>query len=420
MILKDVNVEKREVKIGSIIFDEEIYARMEPDQSLISRYEENADQILDSNSRIQVSKDLKLIDGYHRLKAFQRVYGKDKKINVDFHDTDNRDYIELKSYAANTTHGQTNTAKENKRNISRLYARGFELDRIQDELGLSKSIIYAATKDRRAEEKQQLKKDIFEMYLRGWNTQQDVADEYDVSEAKINNVIKKLTSSTCGEFEENFKPLLYNIWNLKSQDNERKHFGAFPEVFLQNLLHYHTEPMDLIYDPFAGGGTTADVCKEMARRYYCSDRRVVPGREKDIREHDIAAGLPDDLQKPDMVFLDPPYWLQAENQYSEDEADLGNMSLEDFNKSMERLFNSITKRGVDKIALVIQPTQYKNDFNWTDHIFDFDKMLPKYDVEMRYILPYSSQQYQPQNVIKAKKENKALCLNRDLIIWSKS
>lgn len=51
-------------------------------------------------------------------------------------------------------------------------------------------------------------------------------------------------------------------------------------------------------------------------------------------------------------------------------------------------------------------------------MFDFDKMLTgKYDIEMRYILPYSSQQYNAQMVEKAKAENKTLGLNRDLVIW---
>jgi hypothetical protein len=54
------------------------------------------------------------------------------------------------------------------------------------------------------------------MYLRGWNTQQDVADEYDVSRPKIKSAIKNVESSTCGEIYNNFEPLLYNIWNLKT------------------------------------------------------------------------------------------------------------------------------------------------------------------------------------------------------------
>ena len=54
-------------------------------------------------------------------------------------------------------------------------------------------------------------------------------------------------------FGKDFKPLLYNIWNTPKQDNDRKHFGAFPVVFMENLLYYHTDPSDIVYDPFGGG-----------------------------------------------------------------------------------------------------------------------------------------------------------------------
>lgn len=36
---------------------------------------------------------------------------------------------------------------------------------------------------------------------------------------------------------------------------------------------------------------------------------------------------------------------------------------------------------------------------------------------MEYILPYSTQQYTPQCVDKAKESKKCLVLNRNLVIW---
>jgi len=128
--------------------------------------------------------------------------------------------------------------------------------------------------------------------------------------------------------------------------------------------------------------------------------------------------LPDGLPKPDMVFLDPPYWIQAEGLYSDSPNDLANMSLDNFYASMNKLFDNIYDRLINKIALVIQPTQYKNDMQFEDHIFKFNNMLQgKYKIEMRYILPYSTQQYNAQMVNKAKDERICLTNNRDLIIW---
>jgi hypothetical protein len=257
-----------------------------------------------------------------------------------------------------------------------------------------------------------------ELYLRAWNTQEAVAEAVDVTQPTVAGVVNSIKKDQLTDFYKSFEPLLYNIWNLPKQDNARAHFGAFPELFMQNLLHYHTEPLDIVFDPFGGGGTTVDVCKAMFRRYYVSDRLVTPGREADIRQHDIADGLPDDLPKPAMAFFDPPYWKQAEGQYSKDAADLGNMSLADFNASMQSLLDALAKRQVPRIAILIQPTQYKAAWQWTDHIFDFHAMLAdRYRIAMRYILPYSTQQYNAQMVDAAKETGHCLCLNRDLVIW---
>jgi hypothetical protein len=187
---------------------------------------------------------------------------------------------------------------------------------------------------------------------------------------------------------------------------------------MKSLLHYHTQPWDIVFDPFAGGGTTVDACKEMLRRYYCTDLIVKPGREKDIQQHDIKDGLPDGMPKPDLVFLDPPYWIQAEGLYSDSPDDLGNMSLDEFYNSIEYTLSEITVKKINRIAFVIQPTQYKNDFQWEDHIFKVNDMLSNnYEIEMRYILPYSTQQYNAQMVVAAKERKVCLGLNRDLVIW---
>jgi len=220
------------------------------------------------------------------------------------------------------------------------------------------------------------------------------------------------------EIGKNFKPLLYNIWNTPKQDNDRKHFGAFPEVFMENLIHYHTEPLDIVYDPFGGGGTTADVCKRMFRRYYVSDRKVIPGRERDIREWDIKDGLPEDLQKPALVFLDPPYWKQAEGKYSDDSEDLGNMNIEDFNNSMKSLLNELTKRKVERIAIVMSPTQWPSeDRKFIHHLVEFNTYLNKYELEIAYSLPYSTQQYNGNQVKIAKEQKFCMSLTRELWVW---
>ena len=418
MMLPEVAKEKIQVKISEIQFVPEFYARLESDQKLIADYEENITEILKGIECAHISQDNILIDGYHRWKAAERVFGKDALINVVKHMTDDKNYILLESYAANNKNGKRNSRAENVRNVRALYVRGFNLDQIQEKLSLSKSLVYSATTDDRKREKEERNQKIIDLYLKAENTLEAISELVNVPVKTIHDAVKNCENSTLGNFAKDFKPILYTVWNTPKGDDNTNHFGAFPAVFMENLLHYHTQPLDIVFDPFGGGGTTVDVCKRMFRRYYVSDRKVKPGRENDIKEHDISNGLPDDLPKPAFVFLDPPYWKQALNKYSIDADDLGNMSLEIFNKSMSNLLNELKLRKIKNIAIVIQPTSYSNDFKLVDHSFDFYDMLKdKYKITARYILPYSTQQYNAQMVEKAKEKNIALVNHRDLIVY---
>ena len=199
MIIENVEKKPERRKIADIIFKEDIYARVDPDMKLIARYAENIESILGENHRIDISASNILIDGYHRLKAIEKVHGRDYEIECNVHMTDNLDYIELESYAANTRHGKALSAEENIRNIRRLYAKGHELDNIQSKLGLSKSSVYNATKAMREAKKEEQNKQILSLYLRAENTQQVIANELDISQATISNFIK---NSTSGKFNK--------------------------------------------------------------------------------------------------------------------------------------------------------------------------------------------------------------------------
>ena len=124
-----------------------------------------------------------------------------------------------------------------------------------------------------------------------------------------------------------------------------------------------------------------------------------------------------------LVYLDPPYWKQAEGQYSTDAEDLGNMSLEDFNSALsglikqyaEKLKRARTVRSY--IALIIQPTQWKApERQFTDHVGDMLRSV-KLPVHMRFSAPYESQQCNAQMVEWAKQNKQCLVLTREIIVW---
>lgn len=398
------------IKTQDIIYREDLYPRFEPDQATIQKYSESIEYL----PPIKINQNNILIDGFHRWKAI--LLAGETEILYEIIETSSEKELKRLAYQLNSNHGLQLGNDEKKRYAQEMFGEmtAKELSII---LGVSEKSISRWTETQSKALKEERNRKVVELYLKAWNTQESIADILGVTHKTVSNIIENGKKGQMSIFTKNFQPIIYNIWQKLKQDNDRKHFGAFPEMYMENLLHYHTKPLDIVYDPFGGGGTTVDVCKRMFRRYYVSDRKVVPGREQDIKEWDIKNGLPKDLHKPDLVFLDPPYWLQGEGKYSEDAEDLGNMDLESFNKSMRDLLKLIEQKKITRIAAVIQPTQYKNDWKWTDHVFGFDKMLTKYDIEMRYILPYSTSQYIPQMVIKAKENNKCLSLYRDLVVW---
>ena len=400
------------IKVSEVVFREDLYPRFDHSQELVQQYVNS----LTFLPPIKVDQHNILIDGKHRWIAHQ-LDGR-TEINVEVIEVESEKHLKRLAYQLNSNHGLQLTMKEKQK-----YAREMIGEMTVEELAVVLSISERTVRDwtvnqRKAMEEERNRR-VIELYLHAVNTQERIAEVVGVTQKAVSNIVENLSKNgTNADFTKTFTPSLYTVWNLaKQQTADESHFGSFPIPFMQNVLYYHTQPLDIVFDPFAGGGTTADVCKQMFRRYYCSDRIVKPGREKDIFQHDIAAGLPDNLPKPKLAFLDPPYWLQAEGQYSHDAADLGNMSIEDFNSVMAGLLKALAKRKVQTIALVIQPTQYKNGWKLVDHVFDFDKMLSKYRIAARYILPYSTQQYNAQMVEKAKKAQQCLVLHRDLVVW---
>jgi len=257
-------------------------------------------------------------------------------------------------------------------------------------------------------------------------TQQEVADRIGVDPKSITNYLEKWKNCKNADIPQiaNFQPFLYNIWNTFKEENATKHFGLFPEIFFENLLYYYTKPFDVVYDPFVGGGTAIDMCKKWMRRYFVSDLNPIPAREEEIKKWDIAQGIPKECPSPDFVFLDPPYWVQAKEKYSKDKEDLANVSLEQFYENIEKFVKELKKKMKEGyVAFVIQPTQWlNNNHEFEDHIIKIINIFEKngFSEFMRYILPYSTQQYNAQMVEIAKKEKFCLSINRDLVVFKKN
>jgi hypothetical protein len=226
--------------------------------------------------------------------------------------------------------------------------------------------------------------------------------------------------------EESWKAPIYNVWAFGKKTNKTGHFGNTEQRIVENLLWAYTDPLDIVIDPFGGGGSTLDVCKERGRRCWISDRKPKPGMEDRIRTLDVVESLPPMNKRwseTSLVYLDPPYWKQAEGQYSDDNEDLANYeNAEDFNFAMAKIIKSFAAkmRNGSHIAMIIQPTQWRSpNRSFSDHVVEIIKTVGNKTlvVENRISCPYSSEQCNPQMVEWAKENKKFLVLSRELVVW---
>ena len=211
---------------------------------------------------------------------------------------------------------------------------------------------------------------------------------------------------------------LYNIWNWSNRNVGfgDSHFGQQTAELIFNLLYYYSQPGDLVWDVFAGGGLTHDVCNKFNRQCYSTD--LYP-KKKFINKCNVLKELPP--IEPDFIFLDPPYWIQAKDEYSDDKNDLANMPLGQFYDELDKLFQRINRYKKFTLALIIANTQYPNEDKRVEpHGLKIYGLLSKYyKFEHHIIVPYSTQQYNGTQVNIAKRDKLILNLHRDLLVFKK-
>jgi DNA modification methylase len=429
-------------KVNEIILKKELYPREKINESKVEEYK----QYITVLPKIIINQDNILIDGAHRLHANKRM--NQEFIECDVMETKDDDDLFLKAVELNAKHGYQMTQKEKKDSVISLYektlngeAKSFDVKRLKESFGIPDTTFSDWTKKLSQEIEAKLLEKILNLYLQN-HTQEEIGKKVGLARNTVTDKIKEIDDFLKGMSENpiseiptkfkfladiytkmsEFSPQLYNIWNKQAYDSDNQHFGKFPFTFMENLIYYYTKPFDVVFDPFAGGGTTIDVCKKWLRKYCVSDLNPIETRD-DIPKHDIMKGLPEHIpSKINFVFLDPPYWRQAEGEYSKDKEDLGNMELDNFYESIEFIAKELKKKMKEGyVAFVIQPTQWKNNKVFEDHIFKIINMFEKngFKEDMRYVLPYSTQQYNAQMVEITKKEKLCLNLIRDLVVFKK-
>lgn len=416
------------IKVSDVVFRKDLYPRIEHNQSKAQEYSENIEHL----PPIEVNQHNELIDGFHRWTG-HKLAGQDE-IEATVTETTSDDHLLELAIRSNAAHGLQLSQSDKKRMAIQLYSRGTRnADRKKELaklLSVSLSAITGWVSDLDQAEREERKKVILDMWQKCY-TAEEIGEAVGLggkqSEREVTDILANLLKCRKVQFSDDFQSPIYNVWAFAKKTNETVHFGNTEQRIVDNLLWLYTEPKDIVVDPFGGGGSTLDVCKVRGRRCWISDRKPKPGMEDKLRTMDVCEELPS-LNKRwsdvSLVYLDPPYWRQAENEYSQDAADLANMPLDEFTEKMV----GIVRRFGDKmrdgsvISLIIQPTQWRAEpkGSFADHVFDIVRGVSKskkLTVENRISCPYSSEQCTPQMVEWAKENKKVLVLSRELVVW---
>lgn len=424
------------IAVDSVIFREDLYPRIDKSATTVQKYAEDLTVL----PPIIINQHNELIDGWHRWTAHKK--NEVAEIEATVIETKSDAHLLELAIEKNATHGLQLSQSDKKKMAVRIYISTPEKERdekkkqLEKILSVSERSVQAWLSDIDKQAREERNKEIFDMWMACYN-QIEIAKLAGVEQPLVSATIKKrkdadfyncAANKAKGEYaDESFEAPLYNVWRFHKNSHDVKHFGNSEVRIVDNLLYLYTKPFDIVVDPFAGSGSTIAICKRRFRRYWVSDRKPIPEMDGKIRQMDLNDDMPSfsDWKDVRLVYLDPPYWKQAEGKYSQDANDLANMPIEQFNETLsgiinrfsEKLRNSRNKTEPAYIALIIQPTQWNApNKEFTDHVGDMLRAI-NLPVHMRYQAPYETQQCTPQMVEWAKENRTTLVLSREIVVW---
>lgn len=424
--------------VAKVRVEQDLYPRQSTNPKLVERYRD----CLDKLPPIEVTPEGILIDGFHRLTA-HKAAGLNS-IPVHVVDADADAVLRL-AITRNNAHGFQLDLSDKQRLAREFYrkalAAGQDRAAVLDELStlfsVSDRTLRRWCKDTQKRIRQNLKHQARQHWL-DCRTQEESAAELGVSQQSISDwrqafldfgdtsEVWNREERNAAHYTESDRPL-GDVWALgpKMSDDGLRHPGNSHSAIVDNLLRIYTRPGDVVIDPFAGGGSSIDVCRRRLRRCYASDLTPRAERASEIRQHDLTDDLPplpaNLWQDVALVYLDPPYWVQAAGWYGDSSSGLANLSLDDFHTAIANIVKrfGLQLRTGAAVALLIAPTQYKAPGRrFTDHALDLaPQVFAPLHLDHRYTCPYSIDQVQPQRIAWAKEQGRCVAHGRDLLVW---
>ena len=410
------------IPIDEVTFVKELYPRLREDDAAIERYRAAIDKL----PPITIARGRVLVDGFHRWQAHKREDASTIKVQDLGELTDLE--IRKESLRRNSSHGRQLETRDKRKQAGELYLLGVDEPELIELLSVTASTLETYLRDAKREEKQRQQDWAWDLWLDCWD-QAAIAEKTGLSQPTISRLIQNRIDP-----EMNKPPASrqhFDVWSWQTpettldidQAGTPSYPTKMPPQVVENLLWLYTDPGHIVIDPFAGGGTTIDIAKAMGRRVWSSD--IKPSTPTlPIQKHDITTGWPDTApSRADFILLDPPYWRQAAGRYSDDDNDLGNMTLDEWETAWEIVVKACAGRLRDggHLAYIISPTELKDEGRVVDHAYRMYRACDDegLTVKRRIIVTYNTQQATGQQVTWARENKQLLKLYRDLVVFTK-
>ncbi len=184
-------------------------------------------------------------------------------------------------------------------------------------------------------------------------------------------ILRALRHQQKKDSEPLFTPIIKpsDNWNFSTVQYGRideklgEYRGYIPGEIYANCFWYYVKPGDLVIAPMAGSGQAWRVYEArqewMGQHVYDFELKMFDltphGQYKDlITQHDLIKKFP--VENPDYIVMDIPYYGMVVQQYSNNSADLANMSLEDWQIAMTTIAkNCAAAQQTGTLCTVISP-----------------------------------------------------------------
>jgi len=413
---------KMKLKLSEIIFDAEVYPRINKDDEKINLYR----QAIDLLPPIIISKNKKLIDGYHRLIAY-RLEQK-KEIEAEVLDITEDHDIYLEALERNSSHGMQLNLAEKKRAAIALYEKyRFTQKKIAKILSVTHQSISNYIADIIKIKKEERARMILDLYLKCYPLNEigkllKKAGHSDLKTSQIDEITRD--SEILAKFCKigMTSPQHSNAWKQFILDkNQIKFKGQLPKEVVQNIIYYYTEPRDIVIDPMAGSGITGVVCKEMGRRYKLYDINPIL---EEIEQIDILKGIPKlKINKlADLIFFDPWYFSLLKNDYPSSKfTESYDSFLESIKKATKNCPPVLKKGG--RLVLLMKPMREKlYEGRWLPSSRDSSILIEKNGFELiqEISAPLSFHEtFSPQQVKEAEERKVLLNIVNHILVFRK-